>query len=405
LVRPEGKTSEIDSDPFPHKPCAEVPRLDRLRPGWTAAALATRAGSALTKPDTAMKSYEVCQCGAPLELREQATPEPTGSEVLLRVLAAGVCHSDIHFWEGVYDLGGGKQLKLTDRGMTLPLTMGHETVGEVVAFGPEVNRLKTGDRRLVFPWIGCGECKVCQRGEEQLCLKPRFLGVFRPGGYSDYIMVPHPRYLLDIGDMPAEQAAPLACSGVTAYGALRKVGGALQTEPLLIIGAGGLGLMCLAILKSLGGHGAIVLDIDAAKREAAKEAGALAVIDANAPDVVKQVQDAAGGGVWAAVDFVGAGSTVRVGIDCLTKGGKLIVVGLFGGEVTIPTLYIPAKAMTLQGSYTGSLAELAELLDLVRHVPLPLIPVQRRPLDEAYAALTDLKEGKVIGRVVLAPPD
>ena len=352
-----------------------------------------------------MKSYEVCECGAPLELREQTTPEPTGSEVLLRVLAAGVCHSDVHFWEGVYDLGGGKQLKMTDRGMTLPLTMGHETVGEIVAFGPDVNRLRTGDRRLVFPWIGCGECKVCQRGEEQLCLKPRFLGVFRPGGYSDHIMVPHPRYLLDIGDMPPEQAAPLACSGVTAYGALRKIGGALQTEPLVIIGAGGLGLMCLAILKSLGGHGAIVLDIDATKREAAKEAGALAVIDANAPDVVKQVQDAAGGGVWSAIDFVGAGSTVRVGIDCLTKGGKLIVVGLFGGEVTIPTLYIPAKAMTLQGSYTGSLAELGELLDLVRHVPLPLIPVRRRPLDEAYAALTDLKEGKVIGRVVLAPAD
>ena len=258
--------------------------------------------------------------------------------MLLRVLAAGVCHSDLHFWEGVYDLGGGKQLKLTDRGMTLPLTMGHETVGEVVAFGPDVKGVKVGDRRLVFPWIGCGECKVCQRGEEQLCLKPRFLGVFRPGGYSDHIMVPHPRYLLDIGDMPPEQAAPLACSGVTAYGALRKIGGALQTEPLVIIGAGGLGLMCLAILKSLGGHGAIVLDIDAAKREAAKEAGALAVIDANAPDAVKQIQDAAGGGVWSAVDFVGAGSTVRLGIDCLAKGGKLIVVGLFGGEVTIPTL-------------------------------------------------------------------
>jgi D-arabinose 1-dehydrogenase-like Zn-dependent alcohol dehydrogenase len=352
-----------------------------------------------------MKSYDVCQCGAPLELREQATPEPAGSEVLLRVLAAGVCHSDLHFWEGAYDLGGGKQLKLSERGMTLPLTMGHETVGEVVALGPEANRIKIGDRRLVYPWIGCGECKVCQRGEEQLCLKPRFLGVFRPGGYSDHILVPHSRYLVDIGDLPPEQAAPLACSGVTAYGALRKLGGVLQTEPIVIIGAGGLGLMCLAILKALGGHGAIVLDIDPAKREAATEAGALAVIDANAPDVVTQITAAANGGVWAAIDFVGAGSTVRTGIDSLTKGGKLIVVGLFGGEITLPTLYIPAKAMTLQGSYTGSLAELNELLDLVRRAPLPLIPVRRRPLQEAYAALTDLKEGKVIGRVVLAPAD
>ena len=350
-----------------------------------------------------MQSYAVCQCGAPLELREQVTPEPTGSEVLLRVLAAGVCHSDLHFWEGAYDLGGGKQLKLTERGMTLPLTMGHETVGEVVAFGPDVKDVKAGDQRLAYPWIGCGECKVCARGEEQLCLKPRFLGVFRPGGYSDYLLVPHPRYLVDFGDIPPEQAAPLACSGVTAYGALRKLGGLVQTEPIVIVGAGGLGLMCLSILKSLGGYGAIVLDVDPAKRQAALEAGALAVVDPHAADAAPQITAAANGAVWAVVDFVGSSSTVRLGIDCLTKGGKLIVVGLFGGEITIPTPYIPIKAMTLQGSYTGSLTELKELIDLVRRAPLPLVPVRRRPLAEAYAALTDLKDGKVIGRVVLAP--
>jgi alcohol dehydrogenase, propanol-preferring len=350
-----------------------------------------------------MKSYDVCKCGAPLEMREQPTPEPTGNEVLLRVLAAGVCHSDLHFWEGVYDLGGGKQLKLTERGIVLPLTMGHETVGEVLAFGPEAKGVKVGDKRLAYPWIGCGECKVCQRGEEQLCVKPRFLGVFRPGGYCDHLLVPHPRYLVEFGDIPPEQAAPLACSGVTAYGALRKVGGVLQTEPVVIIGAGGLGLMCLSILKSLGGHGAIVVDIDPAKRAAAKEFGALAVVDANAADAVGQIRAAADGGAWAVIDFVGSSRTVQLGMDCLTKGGKLIVVGLFGGEITMPTPYIPIKAMTLQGSYTGSLAELKELIELVRQAPLPLVPVRHRPFAEAYAALTDLKAGKVIGRTVLGP--
>src|SRR5215831_18667762 len=349
-----------------------------------------------------MKSYAICQCGAPLELREQEAPEPSGSEVLLRVLAAGVCHSDLHFWEGVYDLGSGKQLRLADRGMALPLVMGHETVGEVVAFGPDARGVAIGERRLVYPWVGCGACKVCTRGDEQLCLKPRFLGVFRPGGYSDYLLVPHPRYLFDCGTIPPEQAAPLACSGVTAYGALRKIGGVLQTEPIVIIGAGGLGLMCLAVLKALGGHGAIVLDIDPAKRNAAREAGAQATIDPAAPDALQQIAQAADGGVWAIIDFVGSASTVRLGIDCLTKGGKLVVVGLFGGEISIPTPYIPMKAMTLQGSYTGSLSELKELIDLVRRAPLPYIPVRRRPLAEATAALTDLKEGKVIGRTVLA---
>jgi alcohol dehydrogenase, propanol-preferring len=350
-----------------------------------------------------MRSFDVCRCGAPLEMREQQTPEPTGTEVLLRVVAAGVCHSDLHFWEGVYDLGGGKLLKLSDRGMTLPLTMGHETVGEVIGFGPDAKDVEIGDLRLAFPWMGCGQCKVCRRGDENLCLKPSFLGVHRPGGYSDRMMVAHPRYLLDIGDIPPEQAAPLACSGVTAYGALRKLGGLLQTEPVVIIGAGGVGLMGLAILKSLGGFGAIVVDIDAAHRDAARQAGALAVIDANAPDAAKQIAEAAGGAVWAVVDFVGSSGTVRLGVDLLTKGGKLIVVGLFGGDITISTPFIPIKAMTLQGSYTGSLAELKELIELVRSQPLPLVPVQQRPLEHAYAALMDLKEGKVIGRTVLSP--
>jgi propanol-preferring alcohol dehydrogenase len=350
-----------------------------------------------------MKSLNVCQCGAPLEAHEQDTPEPTGTEVLLRVTAAGVCHSDLHFWEGVYDLGHGKQLKLTDRGMKLPLTMGHESVGEVVALGPDAKGLKIGDQRLAFPWIGCGECAVCRRGDEQLCLKPQFLGVFRPGGYSEYLLVPHPRYLIDFGSIPPEQAAPLACAGVTAYGALRKLGGLVQTEPTVIIGAGGVGLMALAIHRLLGGHSAIVVDNNAAKREHAKSAGALAVVDPNAPDAAQQITSAAGGPIWAVTDFVGSAETVQLGINLLTKGGKLIIVGLFGGEIAIPTLFLPAKAMTLQGSYTGGLAELKELVDLVRGAPMPLIPVRRRPLGEAFSALMDLKDGKVIGRTVLAP--
>ena len=114
------------------------------------------------------------------ELSEQPTPKPTGTEVLLKVLAAGVCHSDLHLSDGYFDLGGGKRLSLADRGMKLPVTLGHENVGEVVAVGPEAQGVKVGDRRLVDPWMGCGECGVCKRGDEQLCAKPRSLGVFQP---------------------------------------------------------------------------------------------------------------------------------------------------------------------------------------------------------------------------------
>src|SRR5712691_6345270 len=350
-----------------------------------------------------MRSFQVCQCGAPLQLAEQPTPKPAGSEVLLKVLAAGVCHSDLHISDGYFDLGGGKRLSIADRGIKLPLTMGHENVGEVVAVGPQARGVRVGDRRLAHPWMGCGECAVCKRGDEQLCRTPSSLGVFRAGGYSDFLLVPHPRYLFDIGDLPSAAAAPLACSGVTTYGALKKVGAVLESEPIVIIGAGGLGLMCLALHKAMGGHGAIVVDIDPVKRTAAERDGAQLVIDGGAPDAVQQIVAATKGGVCAVIDLVGSSSTARLGIDSLTKGGKLIVVGLYGGDITLPLPFFPMRAIMLQGSYVGSLTEMAELLELVGGAGLPPIPVATRPLPEVNAALDDLRAGKVVGRVVLVP--
>ena len=350
-----------------------------------------------------MKSYQVCECGAPLQLREEQTPKPAGTEVLLQVTAAGICHSDIHFWEGEYDIGGGKVMRLADRGLKLPITLGHENVGRVVAIGPDVRDVAIGDERLVYPWIGCGECAVCERGDEQLCLKPQFVGAFRPGGFADHIVVPHPRYLFDYGDIPREQAAPLACSGVTAYGALKKFGDVLKDEPLVVIGAGGVGLMALAILRAMQARGVVVVDIDASKRDAAMQAGALATVDGNAPDAAAQIQALVNGRIWAVVDFVGSGATVKLGSDLLTKGGHLVVVGLFGGDITIPTPYIPMRAMTIQGSYTGSLTDLKELIALLHRTPMPYMPVQVRPLDSVNQSLHDLKQGDVIGRVVLTP--
>jgi len=350
-----------------------------------------------------MRSFQVCQCGAPLQAAELPTPKAAGSEVLLKVLAAGVCHSDLHISDGYFDLGGGKRLTLAERGIKLPLTMGHESVGEVVAVGPDAAGVKVGDRRLAHPWMGCGSCAVCKRGDENLCRTPASLGVFRPGGYSDFLLVPHPRYLFDIGDLPPAKAAPLACSGVTTYSALKKVGAALASEPIVIIGAGGLGLMCLALHKVMGGKGAIVVDIDPAKRAAAKEAGAQMVVDGSAPDAAQQIVAATNGGAGAVIDLVGSSATARLGLDSLIKGGKLIIVGLFGGDITVPLPVFPMRAITLQGSYVGSLTEMAELLELIRRTGLPPLPVATRPLAEVNAALDDLRAGKVLGRVVLVP--
>ena len=360
---------------------------------------------AMTDKDVTMKSFDVCQCGQPLQLIERETPKPKGSEVLLKVLAAGVCHSDLHIWDGYYELGGGRRLQLLERGIKLPLTMGHENVGEVVAVGPDAKGAKVGQVRLAHPWMGCGECKVCRRGDENLCLTPRNLGVFSNGGYATHLLVPHPRYLFDISGLKPEQAAPLACSGITAFSALKKVGDAvLREESIVIIGAGGVGLMALALAKAMGGRGTIMVDIDPAKREAATKAGAVATIDGAAPpEAVKQIQQATGGGAWAVIDFVGSSATVKLGVDSIIKGGKVIVVGLFGGDITVSTPFFPMRAMAIQGSYVGSLTEMGELLELVRGTGMPSVPIATRPLEAVNAALNDLREGKVIGRVVLTP--
>jgi propanol-preferring alcohol dehydrogenase len=351
-----------------------------------------------------MRSYDVTVFDRPLERSERPTPEPTGEEVLVKVTAAGVCHSDLHICEGFFDLGGGKKLEMGARGVNLPLTMGHEIAGEIVAAGPDSEAVNPGRKVVVFPWIGCGKCPICARGDEQNCSRPRSLGIYRGGGYATHVLVPHARYLLDMGDLKPEVAAPYACSGLTTYSALRKIDPrVLREEPILVIGAGGLGLMCLGIMKALGAHGAVVADIDAGKREAAMQAGALAAVDPRAPDAVKQVRALSRDnfGVYAAVDYVGATSTVQLGIDSTIKGGHVVVVGLIGGEITISTPLFPQKALKLQGSYVGSLSELRELLDIARAGRIPQVPTTTRPLDEANAALDDLRQGRVIGRQVL----
>ncbi len=350
-----------------------------------------------------MKSFQIFDFGGPLKESDLPDPKPSGHEVVVAVKAAGVCHSDLHIWEGSYDLGGGKRLRLAERGISLPLTLGHETAGEIISVGPEVKDRKVGEMVLVYPWIGCGVCRVCKTGFENLCMKPRCLGVHCDGGYSDQIVAPHSKYLIPLDGLDPVAVAPYACSGVTTYSALKKLGSVIKDEPVLIVGAGGLGLMCLTLLKAMGGKGAVVVDIDAKRRAAALEVGALAAIDGGAPDALAQVQAAIGGPGWAAIDLVGSPQTSGLAFDSLAKGGHMIMVGLFGGSAPWSLPLIPMKATTIEGSYTGNLAETRELLDLVRSGTPPRIPIQTRPLEMATEALEDLKAGRVVGRVVLTP--
>jgi 6-hydroxyhexanoate dehydrogenase len=228
---------------------------------------------------------------APLERRDEEVPQVKAGEILVRISAAGVCHSDIHIWEGHYDLGSDKKITLKDRGIALPLTLGHEIAGEVVAMGPSAQGTAVGTQVVVFPWLGCGVCPTCKRGDENLCQKSRSFGVFQNGGYAEYVVVPEGKYCIDIAGLDPAQAAPLACSGVTTYSAIKKLGAVIHDAPVVIMGAGGLGHMALMMLKALNAKGAIFVEPDATKRAAALKAGALGAIDSNASDWRRRIDD------------------------------------------------------------------------------------------------------------------
>lgn len=350
-----------------------------------------------------MRSYQIIEFGAPLQERTRETPAPAGPEVLVRITGCGVCHSDIHLWEGGFDLGGGMRIDVTERGLVPPFTLGHEIVGEVAALGPEATGVAVGDKRLVFPWIGCGVCAMCRSGAENLCPSPRFLGTRRDGGYSDHVLVPEARYLLDYEGFAEESACILTCSGVTAYSALNKVLPLGPEDCLLIIGAGGVGLMGVRLAAAMTEAEVVVAEIDESKRAAALEAGARRAIDAAAEGVAAGLVEATAGGVAAAIDFVGAPDSARLGFDSLRRGGTLVFVGLYGGILPLSLPLMPFRALTMVGSYVGTLAEMSALLTLMRRRKIAPIPVATRPLDEATSALEDLRAGRVVGRTVLRP--
>src|SRR5215813_7208257 len=144
-----------------------------------------------------MLSYDVVEWGKPLQKIERDTPKPTGTQVLLEVKHCGVCHSDVHIRDGYFELGNGRRYHMTERGMKPPATLGHEIHGIIVEAGADAGNLPIGAERLVYPWIGCGRCVRCEQELDNFCMTPSYLGIHRPGGYSDHLLVPHPRYLID----------------------------------------------------------------------------------------------------------------------------------------------------------------------------------------------------------------
>lgn len=348
-----------------------------------------------------MEAWAVVEHEQPLQKIARPLPEVTGTEVLIKVTHCGVCHSDLHFWEGFYELGGGKRLHIKDRGVKLPRALGHEILGVVEATGPDAEPLTKGSRRIVYPWLGCGQCRRCEQGDDNLCGNQRSLGVAQDGGFGTHVVVPHAKYLVDPGDVDPAVACTFGCSGITVLSAIRKIMPLEPEDPILLLGAGGLGLSAIHMLRALGHRSIISSDISAEKREAALEAGATAVIDALSKSAAQDVLDVAGGPVLGAIDFVNNSSTAAMSYASIGKGGKMVQVGVMGGELNLSLVSLIFKGATIMGNNTGNLAALNEVSRLARNGKLLPIPITAVPWDEANSALMQLKDGRVNGRLIL----
>jgi D-arabinose 1-dehydrogenase-like Zn-dependent alcohol dehydrogenase len=354
-----------------------------------------------------MKSQAIVAYGQPLQEVTSDIPGPKGTEVLVKITHSGVCHSDVHLQDGHVDLGDGDKIDWT-RGRTLPHTLGHEIEGVLYAAGSEAQALlegrKVGQRFVVFPWIGCGECATCLRDQEHICSKPRQLGIQVAGGYSEYVLVPHPKYLLDAGNVPEGLAATYMCSGITAFSALKKARDVGQGDSILIVGLGGVGMMGLQFARAMFPQARILgADIDPRKLETAKAAGAAAVYNSKDADTLKQLKVDTGGGAAYAVDFVGSTPSFNYANGAIRRGGAIIIVGLFGGKMAAPIPTFPGRPFSIIGSYTGPLGETKEMMELVRAGKISPIPIEKRPLTDANKTLDQLREGSIVGRVVLKP--
>jgi len=237
---------------------------------------------------------------------------------------------------------------------------------------------------------------------EQLCQQPSCLGNQLAGGFADHVLVPDAKYLLDYGSLDPAIAACYMCSGITAYSALRKIEAFASSGPYMLLGLGGVGMMALQLALELFEHPPLVADIDERKLDMARQLGVTQAYNLTEEGIFKRIKKETGG-LAGLVDFVGAETTLNPAVSAMRQAGKIVVVGLMGGALQIPIPFLPWKALTIQGTYVGSLQEAKELLALAQEIQLAPIRIELQPLSAASEVLDRLRQGSVVGRVVLQP--
>ncbi len=343
-----------------------------------------------------MRAIRLHAPGEALRVEEVPKPDPTGTEVRIRVGGAGVCHTDLHIVDG------------TQRRVELPVTLGHEVAGWIDAAGAGAElplrrlHLAPGDSVVVHGGWGCGECRECRAEQEQRCAESRAPGFQADGGYAEAMVVPHPRHLVALHGLDPVRAAPLADAGVTPYRAVRRAGPWLTAgSRVLLIGCGALGQFALQFLR-LAGRGDDLLvgvrELDARRLERATELGAdIALLDGDA----HMVRDALGGPADVVFDFVGGETTLALAAAVVAPGGLVMLVGEAGGALSFSFDGPPVESWLTTVAW-GSAAELREVVGLAERGRLHW-NVETMQLVDAATAHARLRAGDVDGRLVLEP--
>jgi len=335
-----------------------------------------------------MKAAVLNRAGLPLLIEDVVVPQPGPGEILIKVKACGVCHTDLHLAAGEWRLH------------KLPLILGHEAVGVVEESGPGVTSLKVGDRAGI-PWIyfTCGECEYCTSDREVLCPQIQVTGFTINGGYAEYIKAPASHAVAVPQGLSFVDAAPVYCAALTPYRAL-KISGARVGDTVAIWGVGGLGHYAVQIARAMGAR-VIAVDIASGKLDLARQLGADIAVDASRDNAAKVIR--AAGGAHIVINLAPNPAAIAQGVEALRRGGTLVLVGLPPGCFTLPILQTVAKGIRILTSAVGSRQDLREVLALAAAGRIKTV-AQTCRLDEINWAFEQIRQGTVAGRLVVEFP-
>ncbi len=342
-----------------------------------------------------MKAIRLVEIGKPLQMQDIPVPPIGDRDVLVRVKAAGICHSDVHYRAG------------TSPVRELPVTPGHEVAGIVERVGAGVSNVKAGDRVCIHYMVTCGECAFCSRGSEQFCVQGQMIGKHRDGGYAEYIAVPARSVVPLPNDVPFEHGAVLMCSSATSFHALRK--SRLQPgETAAVFGAGGLGMSAIQLARAFGALEVYAVDINPDKLRLAERFGAIPV-DAGKGDPAAEIRRLTGGrGVDVALEVIGLPQTMQQAVKSLAIFGRAVLVGITRKPFEVDSYFdLIGREAEIIGSDDHLMSELPTLIEFARRRILDLSHVVARtvPLDAdaINEVMDDLERFKGDTRTVIVP--